>query len=293
MQVQNFTLKLSMIKVIARIVELKEELDYHRGNGKSIGFVPTMGALHQGHISLVERCRTENDVTVVSIFVNPTQFNDKNDLKNYPRMPEKDVALLEQAGASIVFLPDEKEIYPEPDTRVFDFGMLDKVMEGKFRPGHFNGVAQVVSKLFDIVNPQRAYFGLKDYQQLAIIRAMVKMLGLGVEVIGCPIVRESDGLAMSSRNLLLSAEYRKSAPLIYRTLSEARNKKHELSVKEMIGWVESRINSDPNLRVEYFELADADTLEPVKSWEHNNGIVGCIAVWAGNIRLIDNMMFKE
>ncbi|WP_445201876.1 pantoate--beta-alanine ligase [Tenuifilum sp.] len=278
--------------VVDKISDLKTMLQGFRSEGKSIGFVPTMGALHKGHVSLVERSVAENDITVVSIFVNPTQFNDKNDLKNYPRMPEKDIAMLEAAGVNVVFMPTESEIYPEPDTRVFDFGMLDKVMEGKFRPGHFNGVAQVVSKLFDIVEPHRAYFGQKDYQQLAIIRAMVRMLGYRIEIVGCPIVREPDGLAMSSRNLLLTPEHRKSAPLIYQTLAEARNKTNELSVKEMIDWVVNGINSDPNLKVEYFELADADSLLPVQGWDHPNGIVGCIAVWAGNIRLIDNMMFK-
>lgn len=281
-----------MCVVVDKISDLKTLLQGFRSEGKSIGFVPTMGALHKGHVSLVERSVAENDITVVSIFVNPTQFNDKNDLKNYPRMPEKDIAMLEAAGVNVVFMPTESEIYPEPDTRVFDFGMLDKVMEGKFRPGHFNGVAQVVSKLFDIVEPHRAYFGQKDYQQLAIIRAMVRMLGYRIEIVGCPIVREPDGLAMSSRNLLLTPEHRKSAPLIYQTLAEARNKTNEFSVKDMIDWVVNRINSDPNLKVEYFELADADSLLPVQGWDHPNGIVGCIAVWAGNIRLIDNMMFK-
>lgn len=281
-----------MCVVVDKISDLKTMLQGFRSEGKSIGFVPTMGALHKGHVSLVERSVAENDITVVSIFVNPTQFNDKNDLKNYPRMPEKDIAMLEAVGVNVVFMPTESEIYPEPDTRVFDFGMLDKVMEGKFRPGHFNGVAQVVSKLFDIVEPHRAYFGQKDYQQLAIIRAMVRMLGYRIEIVGCPIVREPDGLAMSSRNLLLTPEHRKSAPLIYQTLAEARNKTNELSVKEMIDWVVNGINSDPNLKVEYFELADADSLLPVQGWDHPNGIVGCIAVWAGNIRLIDNMMFK-
>ncbi|WP_445203933.1 pantoate--beta-alanine ligase [Tenuifilum sp.] len=281
-----------MCVVVDKISDLKTLLQGFSSEGKSIGFVPTMGALHKGHVSLVERSVAENDITVVSIFVNPTQFNDKNDLKNYPRMPEKDIAMLEAAGVNVVFMPTESEIYPEPDTRVFDFGMLDKVMEGKFRPGHFNGVAQVVSKLFDIVEPHRAYFGQKDYQQLAIIRAMVRMLGYRIEIVGCPIVREPDGLAMSSRNLLLTPEHRKSAPLIYQTLAEARNKTNEFSVKDMIDWVVKGINSDPNLKVEYFELVDADSLLPVQGWDHPNGIVGCIAVWAGNIRLIDNMMFK-
>lgn len=281
-----------MCVVVGKISELKVMLQGFRSEGKSIGFVPTMGALHKGHVSLVERSVAENDITVVSIFVNPTQFNDKNDLKNYPRMPEKDIAMLDAAGVDVVFMPTEDEIYPEPDTRVFDFGILDKVMEGKFRPGHFNGVAQVVSKLFDIVEPHRAYFGQKDYQQLAIIRAMVRMLGYKIEIVGCPIVREPDGLAMSSRNLLLTPENRNSAPLIYKTLVEARNKTNELSVKEMIDWVVNGINADPNLKVEYFELVDADSLLPVQGWDHPNRIVGCIAVWAGNIRLIDNMMFK-
>ncbi len=281
-----------MCVVVDKISDLKTLLQGFRSEGKSIGFVPTMGALHKGHVSLVERSVAENDITVVSIFVNPTQFNDKNDLMNYPRMPEKDIAMLEAAGVNVVFMPTESEIYPEPDTRVFDFGMLNKVMEGKFRPGHFNGVAQVVSKLFDIVEPHRAYFGQKDYQQLSIIRAMVRMLGYRIEIVGCPIVREPDGLAMSSRNLLLTPEHRKSAPLIYQTLAEARNKTNEFSVKDVIDWVVNRINSDPNLKVEYFELADADSLLPVLGWDHPNGIVGCIAVWAGNIRLIDNMMFK-
>lgn len=281
-----------MSVVVSAITELKVMLQGFRSEGKSIGFVPTMGALHKGHVSLVERSVAENDITVVSIFVNPTQFNDKNDLKNYPRMPERDIAMLDAAGVDVVFMPTEDEIYPEPDTRVFDFGMLDKVMEGKFRPGHFNGVAQVVSKLFDIVEPHRAYFGLKDYQQLAIIRAMVRMLDYKIEIIGCPIVREPDGLAMSSRNLLLTPEQRNSAPLIYKTLAEARNKTNDLSVKEMIDWVVNGINADPNLKVEYFELVDADSLLPVQGWDHPNGIVGCIAVWAGNVRLIDNMMFK-
>jgi pantoate--beta-alanine ligase len=281
-----------MVQVFSRIDQFREHLKTVRNAGRSLGFVPTMGALHDGHISLVERCVAENDYTIVSIFVNPTQFNDKNDLKNYPRMPEKDLKMLEGAGANAVFMPDESEIYPEPDNRVFDFGMLDKVMEGKFRPGHFNGVAQVVSKLFDIVEPHKAYFGQKDYQQLAIIREMVKQLGYKIEIVGCPIVREADGLAMSSRNLLLSPEHRKSAPLIYKTLQEARNKMDELSVKQMIDWVENQINADPNLKIEYFELVDTNTLLPVDSWNHSGGIIGCIAVWAGSIRLIDNLIFK-
>lgn len=252
-----------------------------------------MGALHGGHISLVERATSENDVVVVSIFVNPTQFNDPNDLVNYPRTPEKDLALLETAGVDYVFMPTESEIYPQPDTRLFNFGQLDRVMEGAHRPGHFNGVAQVVSRLFDIVKPNRAYFGQKDYQQLVIIRQLVKMLGLSIDIIACPIVREADGLAMSSRNLLLSPECRASAPLIHRTLVEACNQIGQMSVKDMISWVESRVNQDKNLRVEYFEISNAETLEPVGSWTDAKNIIGCIAVWAGKVRLIDNVILKH
>lgn len=278
--------------VIKNISEVKSILSNLRTKGISIGFVPTMGALHQGHISLVEKAIRENDIVVVSIFVNPTQFNDKTDLKNYPRTPEKDIALIEKAGVHYVFMPSEQEIYPESDTRVFDFGNLGKVMEGAHRPGHFNGVAQVVSKLFDSVEPHRAYFGQKDFQQLAIIREMVKMLNLNVEIVPCPIIRENDGLAMSSRNLLLEPEIRQSAPLIYKTLSEARNKVGVLSVKELISWVEGNINNDSNLSVEYFSLSDSTTLQPVNDWNDSNSIVGCIAVRAGKIRLIDNVYFK-
>lgn len=280
------------MEIFKSITETQTVLAEHRSRGHKIGFVPTMGALHNGHISLVERAVVENDIVVVSIFVNPTQFNDKSDLKNYPRTPEADAKLLEDAGVHYIFTPSEQEIYPEPDTRVFDFGLLDKVMEGTHRPGHFNGVAQIVSKLFEIVKPDKAYFGQKDFQQLAIIRRMVKMLNLTVEIVSCPIVREADGLAMSSRNLLLLPEKRRSAPLISKTLFEARNKLNVIPVKDLIGWVISTINKDPNLAVEYFELSNAETLAPVSSWDEANSIVGCIAVKAGSVRLIDNVIFK-
>ncbi len=280
------------MEVLSSISDIKRILSEHRIKGKSIGFVPTMGALHLGHISLVKRAVSESDIVVVSIFVNPTQFNDKSDLKNYPRTPELDLKLLEKSGVHYIYMPSELEIYPEPDTRVFDFGQLDKVMEGEHRPGHFNGVAQVVSKLFDIVEPNRAYFGQKDFQQLAIIRQMVIMLKLKVEIISCPIVRESDGLAMSSRNLLLETAVRESAPLIYRTLSEARNKVKELSVKELIHWVVTNINNDTHLTVEYFTLVDCLTLQPILNWPDSESIIGCIAVRAGKIRLIDNVFFN-
>ena len=281
------------MKIFKAVLETKIALDKHRSIGDSIGFVPTMGALHKGHISLVDKAVKDNKVVVVSIFVNPTQFNDKSDLKNYPRTPEADIKLLEESGVNYIFIPSEHEVYPEPDTRIFNFGLLDKVMEGEHRPGHFNGVAQVVSKLFEIVEPNRAYFGQKDYQQLAIIRELVKQLKLKVELIACPILREVDGLAMSSRNLLLDAEKRKSAPLIYSTLTEAINKVHELSVKDLALWVISTINKDPNLAVEYFALVDSKSLQPVSSWNDSTSIIGCIAVKAGPIRLIDNAFFKS
>lgn len=277
--------------VFERAEGLSKYIALLKGKNHSVGFVPTMGALHEGHVRLIERAVAENTTVVVSVFVNPTQFNDKADLERYPRTPELDYEKCELAGATIVFAPTVEEIYPQPDTRVFDFGNLDKVMEGQFRPGHFNGVVQVVSRLFDIVMPTRAYFGKKDFQQLAIIRRMVAMLSYPVEIVACDTVRESDGLARSSRNLLLTPAHRQSAPLIYKTLTEARNLKGEKPVKETIDWVESQINADPNLRVEYFQVADAETLEPVTEWNGSRQLVGCIAVWAGKIRLIDNIQF--
>ncbi len=281
-----------MITVISSTEQAKQILGELRARGLKLGFVPTMGALHEGHLSLVKRAVAENDIVAVSIFVNPTQFNDKNDLKNYPRTPERDLAMLEGAGAHYVFMPTESDIYPEPDTRQFDFGLLDKVMEGKHRPGHFNGVAQVVSKLFDIVQPYRAYFGQKDFQQLAIIRELVRQNGYGIEIVACPILREPDGLAMSSRNALLTPEKRANAPLISKTLFEARNQMDGISVENLIHWVEATINSNPHLEVEYFEISNAVTLEPIRDWSAADSIVGCIAVRAGLVRLIDNVIFK-
>jgi pantoate--beta-alanine ligase len=279
------------MKVIASKFELSKILIKFKNEGQKIGFVPTMGALHEGHLSLMRICRAKNDVAVASIFVNPTQFNDKNDLKNYPRMPEKDLAMLEQEGCDYVFLPEVDEIYPEPDTRVFEFGKLGEVMEGSHRPGHFNGVAQVVSKLFEIVMPHNAYFGDKDFQQLAIIKFLVKELNYPINIIPCPIVREPDGLAMSSRNLLLGENERNNAPLIYKTLAEAKLLSAKLNVNELISWVISQINSNSYLKVEYFEIVDELELQPVKDWTGNSKKVGCIAVKAGNIRLIDNIRF--
>lgn len=274
----------------ATISELKSLLP-DKTSGLKIGFVPTMGALHKGHISLVEMAVNENDIVVVSIFVNPTQFNDPKDLERYPRTLEADLQLLEKSGCNLVFAPGVKEIYPEPDARKFNFGELENVMEGKHRPGHFNGVAQVVSKLFDIVQPDKAYFGLKDFQQLAIIKNMVNQLNLGVEIVSCPIIREESGLAMSSRNELLTTEERDNAALISKTLFEAKKLKTEKSVIELVEWISETINKNRFLRVEYVEIVDSLTLQPVNNWYSLNGIVCCVAVFCGKIRLIDNIVF--
>lgn len=278
------------MKAFATVNELREALRAVR-NGK-VGFVPTMGALHEGHISLVERARKECDTVVVSVFVNPTQFNDKTDLKNYPRTPEADAAMLEAAGVDYVLFPTVEEIYPEPDTRVFEFGLVDKVMEGTTRPGHFNGVAQVVSRLFAIVEPDRAYFGEKDFQQIAVIRAMVAQLGLKVEIVDCPIIRDTDGLARSSRNTLLDKAHRVAAPHIYEVLSAAASKTGEMTPDELSAWVVEQVNAEPLLETIYFQAVDAQTMQQVHSWDESPRIQGCIAVQAGAIRLIDNIKLK-
>ncbi len=276
------------MKLIKKIEEFRSLLD-NQYESADVGFVPTMGALHRGHLSLVEAAARENRVVVVSVFVNPTQFNNPDDLKRYPRNLDSDLQLLQPAGCDIVFAPEAEEIYPEPDTRKFDFGSLERVMEGKYRPGHFNGVAQVVSKLFEIVKPGKAYFGLKDFQQLAIISKMVKMLEMPVEIVPCPIVREESGLAMSSRNELLSAEERKNAAVIYDTLRRGIELSGEKTVAETEKWVIDTINKNPFLNVEYFEIVDFETLQPVMSWNHDGRKIGCIAAYCGDVRLIDNI----
>ena len=278
------------MKVINTVRELREALAACDSN--NVGFVPTMGALHAGHCSLVERARRENGTVVVSVFVNPTQFNDKNDLRNYPRTPEEDCRILERAGADIVFMPAVDEIYPEPDTRTFDFGEIDKVMEGATRPGHFNGVAQVVSRLFAMVEPRRAYFGEKDFQQIAVIKAMVEQLSLPVEIVECPIVRGEDGLALSSRNALLDAEHRAAAPHIYRVMQQCAERSRSMTPAELRTWVAAEIERNPLLKVVYFDAVDAATMQSVESWEQSPRIQGCIAVMAGEIRLIDNIRIK-
>ena len=278
------------METITNSEELRRALGSRDRSG--IGFVPTMGALHAGHRSLVERARRECATVVVSVFVNPTQFNDKTDLKNYPRTPEADLRLLEEVGADYVFMPSVEEVYPEPDTRTFDFGMIDKVMEGATRPGHFNGVAQVVSRLFDLVKPAKAYFGEKDFQQIAVIREMVRQLRIPVEIIPCPIVRGEDGLALSSRNTLLDTDHRTAAPYIYKVLKAAVEKSHQTTPDQLAAWVTAQVESNPLLKVIYFQVVDAATMQQVRTWEESPGIQGCIAVQAGDIRLIDNIKLR-
>jgi pantoate--beta-alanine ligase len=273
---------------VKSVGELKKILHPLREGG-SVGFVPTMGALHKGHITLVEKAVLENKTVVVSIFVNPTQFNDPKDLERYPRTLDSDLILLEPAGCNVVFIPDVKEVYPQPDTRQFNFGLAGQVMEGKHRPGHFNGVAQVVSKLFDMVEPDKAYFGLKDYQQLAIIKLMVSQLKLNVEIVPCPIVREKNGLAMSSRNELLTPAERENAALISEVLFEAGKLAGKFPVEELKEWVTAKIDENPYLKTEYFEISDAHSLTPLESWETPGEKVACIAVFCGKVRLIDNI----
>ena len=281
------------MKVIHTIKDLQAELPVLKAQGKKVGLVPTMGALHAGHASLVKRSVNENEVTVVSVFVNPTQFNDKNDLVKYPRTLDADCKLLEACGATYTFAPSVEEMYPEPDTRQFSYAPLDTVMEGAFRPGHFNGVCQIVSKLFEAVKPHRAYFGEKDFQQLAIIHEMVRQMQFDLEIVGCPIVREEDGLALSSRNARLSAEERENALKISQTLFKSRTFAATHTVSETQKFVEDAIAAAPGLRLEYFEIVDGNTLQKVGNWDQTSYAVGCITVFCGDVRLIDNIKYKE
>ena len=277
---------------VHKVSDLQALLARERGLGKSIGLVPTMGALHEGHASLARRSVSENDVTVVSIFLNPTQFNDKTDLEKYPRTLEADCRLLEECGVQVAFAPSVEEVYPEPDTRTFSYPPTDAVMEGAMRPGHFNGVCQIVSKLFSYVEPDRAYFGEKDYQQIAVIRRMVDDLGLKLDIMPCPVVREKSGLAMSSRNTLLSPEEKAIAPNIYRILSQS--KQLGKTIAETRQWVIDNINAIPGLEVEYYSIVDGDTLADVQDWTQASSIVGCITVYCGAtpIRLIDHVRYR-
>lgn len=280
------------MKVFESSVALSEFVQSRRSLGERIGFVPTMGALHSGHISLVSIARSMCECVVVSVFVNPTQFNDPKDLETYPRTFEADAELLKVAGVDAVLHPSVEEIYPEADDRVFAVGRVAEVMEGAHRPGHFNGVMQVVSRLFDIVRPDKAFFGEKDFQQIAVVRAMCRLINSPVEIVGCPIVRESDGLALSSRNVRLSKEQRIIAPSIYRILSESIAYAQEHTPVETSLWVEKEINAIEGLRVEYYDIVDANTLERIESWNTSEHIQGCITVFCGEVRLIDNIAYK-
>ena len=283
------------MQLIKSIAELEQYIANLRNENKTIGFVPTMGALHEGHLQLVRRAVAENDVAVVSVFVNPTQFNDKNDLAKYPRTLEADAALLESVGCMAVFAPEANEFYTEEElnsTFQFDFAGLDEVMEGKFRPGHFNGVVQVVSKLFRLLKPTRSYFGEKDFQQLAIIRHMVRTMGFDVEIVGCPIVREESGLARSSRNMLLSEAERAVAANIHAVLKESTSFYSMTTVQELHDATIAAINRHEGLEVEYYDIVNGDTLQSIEKWEDADYVVGCITVYCGSVRLIDNIRFK-
>ena len=282
------------MEIVKTIKALNEKLFSARNSGKSIGLVPTMGALHAGHASLIRRSVSENDITVVSDFVNPTQFNDQNDLLRYPRTFEADCQLVEAIGADYIFYPSVEEMYPEADTRTFSYPPIDSVMEGPRRPGHFNGVCQIVSKLFYAVNPDRAYFGEKDFQQIAVIKAMVANLKIPVPICPCPIVREADGLALSSRNALLSADERNLAVNISKILFASKEFAHAHTVDETLAFVVDSINAHEGLEVEYYEIVDGDSLQKVSSWNESDSIVGCITVYCGQlpVRLIDNIRYK-
>ena len=281
------------MKLIKKIVELENTLFEARKSGKSIGLVPTMGALHEGHASLVKKCSDENDITVVSVFLNPTQFNDPKDLERYPRDLDADCALCEANGATIVFAPSVEEVYPTPDTRQLDFPPVTTVMEGAKRPGHFNGVCQVVSRLFYITKPDKAYFGEKDAQQLAVIKRMVKDLNMDIEIVGCPIIREADGLAKSSRNTYLSPESRKQAVILSKSIFMAKKmvEDGERDAEKVKKAMRELIESEPLTDIDYVEIVDVNTM---KSLDVIKGEILCaIAVnVGGEARLIDNFMMK-
>lgn len=283
--------------IIRKVAELLDFVEMQKEHGNAIGLVPTMGALHAGHLSLVERAVQENPCVIVSVFVNPTQFNNPTDLATYPRKEEDDFKLLAEAGATAVFAPSVEEMYPGgPEAQPrheFDLGTAAEVMEGKFRPGHFQGVAQVVSLLFRLCRPTRAYFGEKDFQQIAVIRNMIKTEGIDVDIVACPIKRADDGLALSSRNALLAPEQREVAPEIHKALEYSVEYSRSHSVRATHDTVVERIDAVPYMKVEYFEIVDARTLLPVEEWEESPWIVGCITVYCGEVRLIDNIVYKK
>jgi len=279
------------LKIIYTKEGIKQALAPHRQLGQTIGLVPTMGALHQGHLSLITSAKDTSDITVVSIFVNPTQFNNPADLELYPRTLERDVALLEAAGVEYVFVPEVEEMYPEPTVLKFDFGKLEYTLEGAFRPGHFNGVGIIVSKLFHVVHPTHVYFGQKDLQQVAVIKRLIRDLSFDLQIIVVPTLREGDGLAMSSRNALLSEEARSLAPFIYKSLSMAKDEllkgANWFEIKKQI---EARYQAEPRLRLEYFELVQSDTLEIADALNNLDTYAICAACYIGQVRLIDNLI---
>ncbi len=279
------------MEIIKSVKKLREITAQARDKGLSIGLVPTMGALHDGHISLVDRARSENDIVVVSVFVNPTQFNNPDDLRTYPRTEEADCRRLADARVDYAFIPTVEEIYPEPDTRTFDLGPVAQVMEGAMRPGHFNGVAQIVSRLFDIVRPHRAYFGEKDFQQIAVIRRMVATEGFDIQIIDCPIKREPDGLALSSRNVRLTPAHRAEAPKIHAILAASVADRATKTVAQVTADVIAAIDASPLMETEYYQIVDPVTLQPVTSWADTPPPVGCVTVWCGDVRLIDNIKY--
>ena len=276
--------------VINTVEELKDVVFRIKSNGKSVGLVPTMGALHDGHLSLMKRAKKENEVVVCSIFVNPVQFNNPVDLEKYPRDVEGDLKLI-KPYVDVVFTPTAEEVFPEPPKESYDFGQLEKVMEGAFRPGHFNGVGIIVKRLLDWTNPDKAYFGEKDYQQLVIIKHLVKQYQLKTQVVPCPIVREASGLAMSSRNQRLSAEDRIKAAEIYRILQDSLSLKEE-PIQDIKDFVVKEINKIEGFKLDYYEMVDDITLQPVEFWDLSTGIIGCFAVYVGEVRLINNIRYK-
>ena len=283
------------MEIIRKVTDLTEICGNARKSGKTIGLVPTMGALHAGHLSLIERARKENDIVVVSVFVNPTQFNNPDDLRTYPRTEEADCKKLAAAGVDYAFIPSVEEIYPQADTRVFDLGPVAEVMEGAMRPGHFNGVAQIVSKLFAMAQPTRAYFGEKDFQQIAVIRRMAELEGFNdLEIVACPIKREADGLALSSRNVRLTPHQREVAPLIHKTLVSSLDIAATETVEKTIRYVVDEINSFNEMEVEYYQIVNPVTMQPIKNWSEapDGEAVGCITVYLGDVRLIDNIKYN-
>lgn len=280
------------MEIISKVEDLKKIRAQQESN-KIIGFVPTMGALHAGHMSLLKAAAQECDICICSIFVNPTQFNNTEDLEKYPNQIEQDLKLLEKYGCDIVFTPNKEEIYPSNFVeKEFDFGLLDRVMEGANRPGHFKGVAMVVSRLFDIVSPNKAYFGEKDYQQLAVINELVSQERRAIDIVSCPIIREEDGLAMSSRNLRLTTEMRTAAPRIFNRLKHVKATSTTKSIETQKHWMQKQFEADEELNLEYFEISNAKNLKPSNKWADSHTHIACIAAYAGPIRLIDNILLK-